>query len=83
MYLKFGTVIYWIVRIWYFKDIIYANKIFFLSENNNLLFVQKFFLRNRLHKMNKRIVGDQCMYLEYLNLILWYIFYNDFEIYIL
>lgn len=80
MHLKFGMVIYWIARIWYFKEIIYANNIFFLSENNNLLFVQKFFLRNRLHKMNKRIVGDRCMYLEYLNLILWYIFYNDIEI---
>lgn len=29
--------------------------------------------------MNKKIVGDLCMYSEYINLISWYIFYNDFE----
>lgn len=29
--------------------------------------------------MNKKIVGDLCMHSEYINLILWYIFYNDFE----
>jgi len=30
--------------------------------------------------VNTEIVDDPCKYLEYINLILWYIFHNDFEI---
>lgn len=48
---------------------------FFLSKNNSLLLVQKFFLRNSFHKMNKKTVGDLCMDSESINLFFCGIFF--------